>query len=123
MAECKTDFGGHHPVVSKFGMVIKSKVGKIKRGLILDSQESGVTRCGRANQRIMLPCIVDLVLDTHNAHAVHTDSNLLEWMILDIVDAFWTLGLQPSERLFFVGSCGASTTCTTGWRRAAVGRR
>ena len=103
LAECRADLGGQHPVVSKFGMITKSKHGKTKRRLILDSKESGVTRCGRKNQRIMLPCIVDVVLDTLSAHAAYSDASLIEWMVLDIVDAFWTLGLRPSERRFFVG--------------------
>ncbi len=69
----------------------------------MDSKESGVTRCGLKNQRIMLPCIIDLVHDTLGAHAVHLDFGLLEWLVLDVVDAFWTLGLRPRERRFFVG--------------------
>ena len=34
---------------------------------------------------------------------MHMDAYLLEWFCLDIVDAFWTLGLWPRERRCFVG--------------------
>ena len=29
------------------------------------------------------------------------DASLLEWLMLDIVDALWTLWLRPRERRFF----------------------
>ena len=50
-----TEFLGCAPVVSKFGLVIKEKPSGIKRRLILDAKESGVTRCARRKQRINLP--------------------------------------------------------------------
>ncbi len=56
---------------------------------------------------MMLPCFIDLVRDTLQAHALHKDARLLEWVVLDVTDAFWTLGLCPSERKFFVRNvCG-----------------
>ena len=94
---------GADPVVSKFGLVIKEKNGKTKRRLILDSKESGVTQCAKKNQRILLPTVISLVFDLLAiGHKMAPGTNM-EILVLDISDAFWTLGLRPSERKFFVG--------------------
>lgn len=53
--------GGATPVVSKFGISVKTKNEKTKRRLILDSKESRATGLARKNQRIMLPDVIDLV--------------------------------------------------------------
>jgi hypothetical protein len=103
LSECKSILNGDTPVVSKFGMVIKEKGGKVKRRLILDAKESGITNCGRKNERIILPTVVDLVFDSLSAHRESQNWQSIEWLVLDITDAFWTLGLRNSERKFFVG--------------------
>jgi hypothetical protein len=100
---CKDELDGEEPVVSKFGMIVKTKAGKTKRRLILDAKESGVTQCGRKNERIVLPSVIDFVFDTLDLHRNCDDFELLEWMVLDVTDAFWTLSLRKSERRFFVG--------------------
>ena len=100
---CIDNLNGDVPVVSKFGMIVKEKHGVTKRRLILDAKESGVTECGRKNQRIMLPHVINLVYDVLSSHAACQDADLIEWLVLDITDAFWTLGLRASERRFFVG--------------------
>ena len=47
--------------------------------------------------------MVDLVFDTMCAHKETQEWQNIEWLVLDITDAFWTLGLRPRERRFFVG--------------------
>jgi hypothetical protein len=103
LGACVRELDGEVPIISKFGMIVKVKQGKVKRRLILDAKESGVTRCGRKNERIMLPSVINLVFDALSTHAGCQDPSLLEWLVLDISDAFWTLGLRPRERRFFVG--------------------
>ena len=88
--ECRQLVGGE-PVVSKFGLVVKEKAGKIKRRLILDSKESTVTWCARKNHCIILPRVTDLVYDILNVSG--GGSRDTEVLVLDITDAFWTLGL------------------------------
>jgi hypothetical protein len=44
----------------------------------------------------------------------------LEWLVLDISDAFWTLGLCPKERRFFVGKLRGSYLV---YKRLAHGSR
>ena len=98
--QCVDMLDGDTPIVSKFGQVVRVKNGKTKRRLVLDSKESQITRCGRKNQRIVLPVVTDLVFDALQGLADHSD---LEWLVLDIKDAFWTLGLKRQERRYFVG--------------------
>ena len=57
------EVGGVRPIVSKFGFVERTKHGKTKHRLILDSKESGITACAGMTQRIMLPSVLDLVFD------------------------------------------------------------
>ena len=88
-------------MVSKFGMVIKSRNGVEKRRLILDATEPGVTVCAKKNQRI--PSVVDVVLDSLALGQGGRRQGGGEALVLDFADAFWTLPLRGSERRFFVG--------------------
>ena len=63
LEECRQRLDGEDPVVSKFGQVVKEKAGEVKRRLILDSRESGVTPVARKNQTIELPSVNELVFD------------------------------------------------------------
>ncbi len=49
LTECSRDLDCQHPVVSKFGMVGKTKLGKTEHRLIFHSKESGVARCSDKN--------------------------------------------------------------------------
>ena len=94
---------GADPVVSKFGLAVKVKNGKTKRRLSLDSKESEVTQCAKKNQRILPPTVISLVFDPLAiGHKMAPGTNM-EILVLDISDAFETLGPRPSERKFFVG--------------------
>ena len=106
LEECKSFLGGDAPVVSKFGMITKEKVlpngtTKVKRRLILDSKESGVSAGSAHPQRIVLPDLTDLVRNVVDVTLASCDPPQVA--ILDFVDAFWNLGLYPSERKYFVG--------------------
>ena len=87
-------------------MVTKEKVlpngtTKVKRRLILDSKESGVSAGSAHPQRIVLPDLTDLVRNVVDVTLASCDPPQVA--ILDFVDAFWNLGLYPSERKYFVG--------------------
>lgn len=101
LASCREALGGADPIVSKFGQIIKIRDnGDVKRRLILDSKESGITPCARKNERIILPNVSDLIYDTLDTMARGLPAL---WMVLDVSDAFWSLPLRASERRFFVG--------------------
>lgn len=102
LEKCKQEVGDV-PVVSKFGMIIKERGGRIKRRLILDSKESGVTQCARKNQRILLPSVISLVFDILAIGGKARSPQSIELLVLDVTDAFWTLPLRPKERKYFVG--------------------
>lgn len=109
VADSVTALGGRVPVVSKPGMIVKTRFGKTERRLILDSKESNLTQCAHKNQRIIVPSVIDLITDINRGRSSPTDVaqdsavNDIEWLVLDVSDAFWTLGLLGAERLLFVG--------------------
>ena len=80
-----TEFLGCTPILSKFGLVIKRKPSGIKRRVVLDAKESGVTQCARKNQRIILPHVLDVVFD---ALTLGSDGSPIEALVLDVSDAF-----------------------------------
>ena len=109
---CMQKLGGEVPVVSRFGLVTRTRFGKTKHRVILDNRESGVTAVARKNQRILLPRATDLVFDVlrmqadwaeHSDVALAQEDGLVEAMVLDVSDAFWALPLNRRERRFFVG--------------------
>ena len=112
-----TEFRGCTPVVSKFGLVIKEKPSGIERRLILDAKESGVTRCARRNQRIILPEVLDVVFDALTSGC---EGQAVEALVLYVSDAFWTLPLRTRERRYFVGKLRGHFNCNL---RLAQGSR
>ena len=76
--------GGEVPVVSRFGLVTRTRFGKTKHRVILDNRESGVTAVARKNQRILLPRATDLVFDVLRMQAdwaEHSDVALAHEMM------------------------------------------
>jgi len=97
---CRTALGGAMPIVSKIRQIVSEKHDKTRRRLVLDSEESGIFQCARMNQRIVVPVVTDLIFD-----ALHTTSagSAAERLVLDVTDAFWTVGLLEAERAYIVG--------------------
>lgn len=91
---CVNTLGGRMPMVSKFGMIVKTRFGKTKRRLIRERKELIVT---------------DLIADAMNtrtalAHRAPVSSeHNFDWLVLDVKEAFWTLGLVDEERQRFIG--------------------
>ena len=96
---------GDEPVLSKFGMIVKSKGGKTKKRIILDGKQSRVTRCATKRERVILPRVPDVVHDALHMMAAHSTQSNSDWdvefTVLDFTDAFWTLPLSSFERKFF----------------------
>lgn len=105
LEDLEEELGGQQPVISKFGLVLRERLGIVKRRLILDSKESGITACARKNQRILLPQATDLIFDLLRMRADWADVKGadVEAMVLDVTEAFWTLPLNRRERRYFVG--------------------
>ncbi|CAK0821560.1 unnamed protein product, partial [Prorocentrum cordatum] len=129
--ECDTlqqlrEYLGAEPVISRFAVRVRERHGKIKRRLILDLRQSGVTSCTRQTHRVPLPRGSDAVRDvlTHMAAGMAQDGRAggedIEFSILDFVDAFWNIPLLFEERRHFVGRVGHQYLV---YQRAAQGSR
>jgi len=110
--ECRTAHGGATPIVSKIRQIVSKEHDKIRRRLVLDSEQSDITLCARMNQRVVGPVVTDLILD-----ALRTTSagSVAERMVLDVTDAFWTVGLLEDERAYIVGELRVTSTSPS-WR-------
>ena len=117
-----TSFLGRRPVLSRFGLVVKTKKGKTKKRLILDGTSSGVSKKATKGQRIILPKLLDVVYDILNLMATGKD---VELFICDFADAFWLLPLSPDERMYFVAELRKHffvfLRCAQGSRNAPLG--
>jgi hypothetical protein len=120
---------GKPPVLSRLGLVVRTRKGRTKKRIILDTKESGVGKTSRKSYRVILPRNLDFVndsLDLLSACAPEEPDELLEedpptpassssssgleedveWMILDFIDAFWLIPLALLERRYFVAKLG-----------------
>ena len=101
-----TEFLGETPVLSKFGMVIRTRAGRTKRRLILDSKVSGVSGAASKLERILLPRLLDVAVDVlellmANPGQPGNDVDT-EFMVLDFQEAYWHMPLSAEERKWFV---------------------
>lgn len=107
MESCRAALGGAELIVSKCGMVTKANGDKVKRRLILDSTESGITDVAKKNQRIILPDVCDIVLDAlkcmDTKRPRRDTESQVHILIMDATEAFWSLVLRREEMRFFVG--------------------
>eukprot|EP00971_Amphidinium_carterae_P351397 6492091-Amphidinium_carterae.2 len=100
-----TSFVGGPPVISKLALLQKtvrlpSGAEKVKQRLIMDCRHSGVNSLALHNQRIILPTPRDVVHDVLSLHAVATNQGQpteLEWLVIDIQEAFFQMPLHPDE--------------------------
>ena len=108
LASCES-FLGEKPVLSKFACLTKDRFDpatngwKTKRRIILDSKESNVKAASAREFRSVLPRVIDVVHDTLACINDQSDSEPLEYMVLDASDAFWEVPLDPRERKFYSG--------------------
>ena len=89
--------GGAEPVLNKIGIVTKGP----KRRMILDTAASEVTRCSAKNQGVLLPRLLDAILQGLQLYDKCEHDQGMEWFVLDYTDAFWQVPLDPAERRFF----------------------
>ena len=94
---------GRTPILSKFAVLKKVNNGRVKKRIILDLKQSGVTRCTRQTHRVVLPRASDVVHDILRMLSERQGDEDIESLVLDFVDAFWNIPLVPDERRHFVG--------------------
>ena len=97
--------GVDHVVLTKLALITKFKAdGTPKHRLIWDLLRSDVNSAVTLTERIVLPRIQDAVEDA--MHLRLCGEGDLEWLVLDIADAFHNIPLRPSEWKFACGKVG-----------------
>ena len=103
------ELGGWQEVVAKYGPVAVSKLacivkqrkdGSTKARLVVDLRRSGVNRCVRLEERIILPRVKEVLDDCMYLLAAAHPGDELEAMVADFKDAFHTLPAHPDEHRF-----------------------
>ena len=102
LQSCTADLGAE-PVLSRFGLIIKTKNGRVKRRIILDCKQSGLSMKTRRRFRIVLPRLTDAVRDILILMINKLPPESIEEFVLDFTDAFWAIPLAKEERRWFVG--------------------
>ena len=71
--------------------------GSTKARLVLDQRRSGYSRLVQVRERVVLPRLADLTLDVQEL-AAHEEPDMQVYLgVCDFQDAFYSLGLHPSE--------------------------
>ena len=94
-------FLGEEPILNKIGLIVKSKNGKTKTRMILDTKVSNLKACSRKAQRVLLPRLLDAIVQGLENYSKCEQDESLDWFVLDFSEAFWQVPLEPSERRFF----------------------
>jgi hypothetical protein len=97
---------GEKPVLSKLGCVKKTRGGKTKSRLVIDTKQSKVTAATKRFERSLLPRALDVTHDVLDlmatAKKMGLPTHLIEFLIADFKDAFFILPNKRSERKWFV---------------------
>ena len=102
LEECR-EYLGAEPLLSRFGVLSRTKNGRTKKRIILDCKQSGLSKKTRREFKIMLPKLTDLVRDSLILAKDLQDNEEISFLILDFCDAFWNIPLDKRERRWFVG--------------------
>jgi hypothetical protein len=92
-------------VLTKLALITKLRAdGTPKYRLIWDLLRSEVNSTVRLEERIVLPRLQDAVDDAKYLRSQGDEE--LEWLVLDVADAFHNIPLRPQERRFACGKIG-----------------
>ena len=88
-------------IVSKMACLVKElEDGSKKRRLIMDLLRSGSNSLARVPERVVLPRGQDAAGDARTLLFFCEGGGFAEMMVLDVKDAFYSMGVHPSERRF-----------------------
>ena len=97
-------------VLTKVGLITKQKPdGSLKHRLIWDLLRSEVNSTVHLEERIVLPRLQDAVDDARDL--LQLGANEVEWLVLDVADAFHNVPVRESERRFSCGKVGDKYVC------------
>ena len=95
------NFLGEQPILNKIGLIVKTRNGVTKTRMILDTKVSNLKSCSKKSQRVLLPRLLDAVVQGLDNLSSCTDRESVDWFVLDFSEAFWQIPLEPTERKFF----------------------
>ena len=103
-------FLGEEPVLTKVGAVKKERITpkgekKIKTRIIVDSKQARTSKAARKTHKSNLPLVTNTVRATvglMNNTGYHPVNAGIEYLIIDVTDAYWLIPLHVAERKFFV---------------------
>lgn len=93
--------GGADPILNKIGIISKERAGVVKKRMILDTKVSGLKSRSAKHQRVLLPRLMDAIMQGLSLQSKCNEDQDMEWFVLDFVEAFWQVPLAPAERRFF----------------------
>ena len=94
---------GEDPVLSKIGVISRTRAGKIKKRVILDTRESFLRWASEKGQRVLLPHLLEAIMQILELPSVPDSSEEfgISAMVLDFAEAFWQIPFHPMERKLF----------------------
>lgn len=69
--------------------------------MILDTKVSSLKECSVKAQRVILPRLLDTIVQGMHNLALCREGEGMEWFVVDYTEGFWQIPLHPSERMFF----------------------
>ena len=94
-------FLGENLILSKIGIVTKTRAGKTKHRFILDTKASNIKGGSNKCQRVLQPRLLDAIMQGLRLQENCDSHEEVEWFVLDFSEAFWQLPLHSQERKFF----------------------
>ena len=96
---------GEDPILSKIEVITRTRAGRTKKRVILDTRESLLRWASAKGQRVLLPRLLDAIMCILEllASPCADEDFAVSAFVLDFAEAFWQVPLHPRERRFFCG--------------------
>ena len=104
----------HIRVLSKF------RYGKVKHRIIFDAKESGLSSATSNPERVLLPRVADILVDTMELLRNLNPNGFMEFLVLDFSEAFWQLPTHPKNKDSLLQRFRAKPILCRGWLRVHV---
>ena len=100
-AQLRDLLDGRAPILNKICIISKERAGVVKKRMILDTKVSGLKKCSAKHQRVLLPRLLDAVIQALRLYDKCEQHEQMEFFVLDFSEAFWQVPLAPCERRYF----------------------
>ena len=128
------EYLGEEPVLSRMAVIVKTKNGKVKKLIVLNTRSSGVSESSSRSERAVLPRALDCAFDIMDLlvlDGLEFSEDNFELFVLDFTDAFHQVPCHPQEQRFFTTrfaghyylfkrSAQGSRGAPNGWARVAA---